>query len=40
MYWNNYQCCLLAWKKKEEGGHETKTTVTIPYIKGISEALS
>ena len=27
-------------KKKEEGDCDTKTTVTIPYVKGVSDALS
>ena len=27
-------------KKKEEGDRDTKTTVTIPYVKGVLEALS
>ena len=27
-------------KMKEDGERDTKTTVTIPYIKGVSEALS
>ena len=31
---------LAAKKKKEDSDRVTKTTVTIPYIKGVSEALS
>ena len=30
----------LAKKKKEDSDRVTKTTVTIPYFKGVSEALS
>ena len=34
------QECGPRKMKKEEGDRDTKTTVTIPYVKGLSEALS